>query len=143
MPQRAHLRGHTQHQVALSEALTSNRGHQAEETSHWVNRPSILHPYSLHIVLLLTRALWAKVKSRIPLSPMYLDRDAKTIYLSLHSSILDLRSNVLYEATVQNVNFRLSVFSNISVLLFRNESTLCTIYSPPHLKVSYLEENNL
>lgn len=25
---------HTQHQVALSEALTSNRGHQAEETSH-------------------------------------------------------------------------------------------------------------
>ena len=42
---------------------------------------------------------------------IYLDSEAKTIHLALYSSILDLRSNVLHEATVQNVTIDLMVLS--------------------------------
>jgi hypothetical protein len=60
-----------------------------------------------------------------------LDR-LKLFILSLYHSILDLRSNVSYEATVQNVTFYLRTFSYTSVLPFRNESTF--MHLVPQLK---------
>ena len=42
---------------------------------------------------------------------MYWDSEAKTFNLALYSRILDLRSNVSYEVTVQNVTFYFRVFS--------------------------------
>ena len=56
--------------------------------------------------------------------------EAKTFHLSVYSSILDLRSNVLYDATVQSVTFYLKVFSYTSVLpLEMNANDYWTPYS--------------
>lgn len=38
---------------------------------------------------------------------MYLDSEVKMFHLALYPSILDLRSNVSYEAIVKNVTFNL------------------------------------
>lgn len=50
---------------------------------------------------------------------IYLNSEAKTFNLDLYSRILNMRSDVSYEATVQNVTFNFRVFSYIPVLLFR------------------------